>query len=56
MNEAAARVLGALRSASGPCSGEDLSTALGVSRAAGALPNFCLTKLPGTGECSTPAA
>lgn len=33
MNEATARVLGALRSASGPCSGEDLSTALGVSRA-----------------------
>jgi BirA family biotin operon repressor/biotin-[acetyl-CoA-carboxylase] ligase len=33
VNEAAARVLGALRSASGPCSGEDLSAALGVSRA-----------------------
>ena len=33
MNEAAVRVLGALRSASGPCSGEALSSALGVTRA-----------------------
>ena len=33
MNEAAARVLGALRSAAGPCSGETLSASLGVSRA-----------------------